>query len=89
MTAGATEASIVEAPKQRLSDPEKARLKGRCDGPRDWPDRPAKAAHQDTTARWTVKRDRRYRLIWRRRRRQRPDPGHGPVGGCDKPKIGL
>ena len=53
------DASIVEAPKQRLSDPEKARIKAGATAREIWPDRPAKAAHKDTTARWTVKRGRR------------------------------
>lgn len=53
------DASIVEAPKQRLSDAEKARIKAGAAAREIWPDRPAKAAHKDTAARWTVKRGRR------------------------------
>ena len=48
------DASIVEAPKQRLSDLEKARIKAGATGHEIWPDRPAKAAHKDTAVRWTV-----------------------------------
>ena len=48
------DASIVEAPKQRLSDDEKVRIKSGETARQIWPDRPAKAAHKDTAARWTV-----------------------------------
>lgn len=50
------DASIVEAPKQRLTDDEKARIKAGETAREIWPARPAKAAHKDTAARWTVKR---------------------------------
>ena len=53
------DASIVEAPKQRLSDDEKARIKAGETARQIWPDRPSKAAHKDTAARWTVKRGRK------------------------------
>ena len=53
------DASIVEAPKQRLTNGEKARIKAGETARQIWPDRPANASHKDTTARWTVKRGRR------------------------------
>ena len=53
------DASIVEAPKQRVSEDEKARIKAGGTAPEIWPDHPAKAAHKDTSARWTVKRGRK------------------------------
>ena len=37
----------------------KARIKAGETAPDIWPDRPAKAAHKDTSARWTVKRGRK------------------------------
>jgi transposase, IS5 family len=46
------DASIVEAPKQRLTRDEKQTIKD--GGKPPWP--PAKAAHKDVEARWTVKR---------------------------------
>jgi IS5 family transposase len=48
------DASIVEAPKQRLSREEKEQVK-RGERP-NW--KPAKAAHKDVEARWTIKRGR-------------------------------
>jgi len=48
------DASIVEAPKQRLTQTEKEEIKR--GGRPDW--KPAKAAHKDTDARWTIKRGR-------------------------------
>lgn len=48
------DASIIEAPKQRMSKEEKATIKG--GGTPDWPRK--KAAHKDTDARWTLKRGR-------------------------------
>lgn len=53
------DASIVEAPKQRLTEDEKARIKAGETAREIWPDRPARAAHKDTSARWTVKRGRK------------------------------
>lgn len=52
------DASIVAAPRQRLTDEEKAMLK---DGkvPDDWKDKPAKLAQKDRDARWTLKRGRK------------------------------
>jgi IS5 family transposase len=46
------DASIVEAPRQRLTRAEKATIKE--GGKPPWP--PAKAAHKDVEARWTIKR---------------------------------
>ena len=48
------DASIVEAPKQRLTVAEKDEIKR--GGRPDW--KPAKAAHKDVDARWTIKRGR-------------------------------
>ena len=48
------DASIVEAPRQRLTVEEKCRI--RAGEQLDWP--AAKARHEDTDARWTVKRGR-------------------------------
>lgn len=48
------DATIVEAPKQRLTAAEKATIKG--DGTPAWPK--AKARQKDTDARWTIKRGR-------------------------------
>lgn len=48
------DASIVEAPKQRLTREEKEQVK-RGERP-NW--KPAKAAHKDVEARWTIKRGR-------------------------------
>jgi IS5 family transposase len=48
------DASIVEAPKQRMTQDEKAQIKR--GGRPDW--KPAKAAHKDVDARWTIKRGR-------------------------------
>lgn len=48
------DASIVEAPKQRMTREEKATIKG--GGTPDWPAK--KAAHKDMDARWTLKRGR-------------------------------
>lgn len=62
------DASIVEAPRQRLSKDEKARIKAGKTAHDIWPDHPAKAAHKDTSARWTVKRG-----------RSRPKPGRNTM----------
>ena len=48
------DASLISAPKQRNTQEEKAALKeGRI--PEDWKANPAKFAHKDRDARWTVK----------------------------------
>ncbi|WP_414898185.1 transposase [Rhodovulum sp. YEN HP10] len=49
------DASLVAAPRQRNSDGEKAAIKAGRTAQEIWPDKPAKAAQKDTTARWTVK----------------------------------
>jgi IS5 family transposase len=65
------DASIIEAPKQRLSTQEKQQIKDGEDPP--WP--PAKARQKDTEARWTVKRG-------RVKKKPSPDLGssRGPAG---------
>jgi len=48
------DASLVAAPRQRNTEAEKAEIKaGRI--PEEWTDKPAKLAHKDRDARWTVK----------------------------------
>jgi len=48
------DASLISAPKQRNTDAEKAAIKeGRV--PEEWKAKPAKLAHKDRDARWTVK----------------------------------
>jgi transposase, IS5 family len=48
------DASLIAAPKQRNTEAEKAAIKeGRI--PEDWKAKPAKLAHKDRDARWTVK----------------------------------
>ena len=48
------DASLISAPKQRNTEAEKAAIKeGRI--PEDWRARPARLAHKDRDARWTVK----------------------------------
>jgi IS5 family transposase len=48
------DASLISAPKQRNTEAEKAAIKeGRI--PEDWKAKPAKLAHKDRDARWTVK----------------------------------
>jgi transposase, IS5 family len=52
------DATIVEAPRQRNTDAEKADLKqGKV--PEDWQGKPAKLAQKDRDARWTLKRGRK------------------------------
>ena len=63
------DASIVEAPKQRLTDAEKVQIKA-GETPA-WP--AAKARQKDTEARWTIKRGRR-----------KPKPGRDRMGGTDE-----
>lgn len=52
------DASIIAAPRQRMSDEERAIVK---DGgiPEDWAAKPARLAQKDRDARWTLKRGRR------------------------------
>lgn len=49
------DATLVAAPKQRNSDPEKAAVKAGKSAAEVWPDEPAKARQKDTDARWTLK----------------------------------
>lgn len=49
------DASLIAAPRQRNSDGEKAAIKAGKTARDIWPDKPAKAAQKDTSARWTVK----------------------------------
>ena len=52
------DASIVAAPRQKLTDDEKAAIKdGRV--PEGWQDQPAKLAQKDRDARWTLRRGRK------------------------------
>lgn len=52
------DASIVEAPRQRNTDGEKAAIKQGKSADEIWPDDPHKARQKDTEARWTLKRGR-------------------------------
>lgn len=52
------DASIVEAPKQRMTDGEKALIKDGKNADEIWPDDPHKARQKDVDARWTIKRGR-------------------------------
>jgi len=57
MSGQIVDASIVAAPRQRNTEPEKEALKkGRV--PEAWKDKPAKLAQKDRDARWTMKRGR-------------------------------
>lgn len=49
------DATLVSAPRQRMTKEEKARAKAGERASEIWPDDPAKAAQKDTNARWTVK----------------------------------
>jgi IS5 family transposase len=61
MSGQIVDATIVAAPKQRNSDPEKDALKA-GEVPEDWKDKPNKLAQKDRDARWTMKRGRVKRL---------------------------
>lgn len=52
------DASIIAAPRQRMTDTEKEIVKG-GDIPPDWKAKPRKLAQKDRDARWTLKRGRR------------------------------
>jgi transposase, IS5 family len=54
------DASIVAAPRQRMTDTEREIVKG-GGIPEEWKARPAKLAQKDRDARWTLKRGRRKR----------------------------
>ena len=49
------DASLIAAPRQRMTTEEKSRAKAGEDARDIWPDKPAKAAQKDTDARWMVK----------------------------------
>lgn len=49
------DATLVAAPKQRNTEPEKAAIKEGRTAAEIWPDEPARAAQKDTDARWTLK----------------------------------
>jgi transposase, IS5 family len=49
------DATLVAAPKQRNTTPEKDAIKAGKTACQIWPDEPARAAQKDTDARWTVK----------------------------------
>jgi len=49
------DASLIAAPRQRMTKEEKERAKAGEDACDIWPDDPAKAAQKDTNARWMVK----------------------------------
>lgn len=49
------DASLVPAPKQRNTEPEKAAVKEGNSAREIWPDKPNKAAQKDVDARWTLK----------------------------------
>ncbi len=55
MSGQIVDASLVPAPKQRNTDPEKAAIKEGKSAEEIWPDEPNKAAQKDTDARWTLK----------------------------------
>ena len=55
MSGQIVDASLVAAPPQRNTDEEKAAIKAGGTAAEIWLDKPAKAAQQDTDARWTVK----------------------------------
>ena len=49
------DATLVAAPKQRNTTPEKDAIKAGKSASEIWPDQPARAAQKDTDARWTLK----------------------------------
>ena len=53
------DATLVAAPRQRLTGTEKGAAKAGRSADEIWPDQPAKAAQKDVDARWTVKTGRR------------------------------
>lgn len=55
MSGQIVDATLVAAPRQRNTEPEKAQIKDGRSASEIWPDQPAKAAQKDTHARWTVK----------------------------------
>ncbi len=55
MSGQIVDASLVPAPKQRNTEPEKEAIKAGKSAHEIWPDQPNKAAQKDTNARWTLK----------------------------------
>lgn len=55
MSGQIVDATLVAAPRQRNTEPEKADIKAGKSAAQIWPDKPARAAQKDTHARWTVK----------------------------------
>jgi len=55
MSGQIVDASLVPAPKQRNTDPEKEAVKAGKSAREIWPDEPNKAAQKDVDARWTLK----------------------------------
>jgi transposase len=55
MSGQIVDASLVAAPRQRSTEPEKEAIKAGWSAFEIWPDKPAKAVQKDTDARWTVK----------------------------------
>lgn len=55
MSGQIVDASLVPAPKQRNTDPEKEAVKAGRTASEIWPDEPNRAAQKDTDARWTLK----------------------------------
>ncbi len=55
MSGKIVDASLVPAPKQRNTAPEKDAVKEGKSATEIWPDDPAKAAQKDVDARWTLK----------------------------------
>lgn len=55
MSGQIVDASLVPAPKQRNTDPEKEAIKAGKTAGEIWPDEPNKAPQKDTNARWTLK----------------------------------
>ena len=55
MSGQIVDASLIPAPKQRNTDPEKEAVKAGKSAAEIWPDEPNKAAQKDVDARWTLK----------------------------------
>lgn len=55
MSGQIVDATLVAAPRQRLTDGEKAAIKEGRSAHEIWPEKPAKARQKDTDARWTMK----------------------------------
>lgn len=55
MSGQIVDATLVAAPRQRTTHPEKEAIKAGRPASRIWPDQPARAAQKDTEARWTIR----------------------------------